>query len=186
MHGTPATAPPQAPSARDRPPPTRGVQRGAVPGRGPASHGSRLRGRWRWLPWGLAALIVVAAPLPFTAPGPAERHLRIEASSFAFSPAVISVNPGDKVTLELVASDVVHGLYLDGYDLSVTADPGQTASLTFVADRAGTFRFRCSVTCGALHPFMVGKLRVGANGLFWRAAVLSVLAVIAGIWSVRR
>jgi heme/copper-type cytochrome/quinol oxidase subunit 2 len=145
-----------------------------------------LRGRWHWPLWGLAALSIVVAPLPFATPDPAERHLRIEASSFAFSPAVISANPGDRVTLELVANDVVHGLYLDGYDLSVTADPGQTASLTFVADRAGTFRFRCSVTCGALHPFMMGKLQVGANGLFWEVAALSVLAVIAALWSVRR
>jgi heme/copper-type cytochrome/quinol oxidase subunit 2 len=145
-----------------------------------------LRGRWRWTVWGLAALSIVAVPLPFATPDPAERHLRIEASSFAFSPAVISANPGDLITLELVASDVVHGLYLDGYNLTLTADPGQTASLTFVADRSGTFRFRCSVTCGALHPFMMGKLQVGTNSLFWKVAALSLLAVIAGLWSVRR
>jgi len=59
---------------------------------------------------------------------------------------------GDHVTIDLVSTDVVHGLYLDGYDLNVTADPGQTATLSFVADRSGSFRFRCSVTCGALHP----------------------------------
>ncbi len=186
MHGTLDTAPPPAPSAREGAPPSEGGQRSASQDHGPAQHGTRLRGRWRWALWGFAALIVAAAPLPFATADPAERHLRIEASSFAFSPAVISANPGDRITLELVASDVVHGLYLDGYDLSVTADPGQTASLTFVADRSGTFRFRCSVTCGALHPFMVGKLRVGANGLFWRAAALSMLAVIAAFWSVRR
>jgi heme/copper-type cytochrome/quinol oxidase subunit 2 len=60
----------------------------------------------------------------------------------------------------------------------VVVDPGQTASLTFVADQPGTFRLRCSVTCGALHPFMIGKLNVGPNELLARGIVLSVLAVL--------
>jgi heme/copper-type cytochrome/quinol oxidase subunit 2 len=94
---------------------------------------------------------------------PGSHDLRIAASQYEFGPAVISVNQGDRVTIELVSTDVVHGLYLDGYDLEVTADPGQTASLSFIADKSGTFRFRCSVTCGPLHPFMIGKLKVGNN-----------------------
>ena len=103
----------------------------------------------------------------------ADRHFRIEASSFQYTPEAIHVNPGDHVTIDLVSTDVVHGLYIDGYDLNVTADPGQTATLSFVADRAGSFRFRCSVTCGALHPFMIGKLNVGSNDLLWRAIGLA-------------
>jgi hypothetical protein len=75
--------------------------------------------------------------------------------------------------------------YLDGYDLNVIAPPGQTAHLTFVADRAGDFRFRCSVTCGALHPFMIGKLNVGPNWLLYRAAGLALLGVLAVVWVVR-
>jgi len=84
------------------------------------------------------------------------------------------------VTIELIATDVVHGLYLDGYDLEIIANPGQTATLTFVADKPGAFRLRCSVTCGALHPFMIGKLNVGVNLLFYRAIGLSILAGLAG------
>jgi heme/copper-type cytochrome/quinol oxidase subunit 2 len=74
---------------------------------------------------------------------------------------------------------VAHGLYLDGYDISVEADPGQTGTLTFVADRRGSFRFRCSVTCGAMHPFMIGKLAVGPNTLLYRASGLALLAAAA-------
>jgi plastocyanin len=133
-----------------------------------------------WLVLGLLALAVVFAPLPKGTAVPTAHTMRLEASSFEFSPAVIAVNPGDEVTIELTSTDVVHGLYLDGYDLAVTADPGQTATLTFTADKTGTFRFRCSVTCGALHPFMIGKLKVGQNLLLWRGLALSLLAVVFG------
>ncbi len=138
-----------------------------------------------WLLWGLVAFGVVVSPLPLPSRAPVERRVRVEASNQGFRPGVIMANPGDRVVLELVATDVVHGLYLDGYDLSVTADPGQTAYLTFVADRPGTYRFRCSVTCGPLHPFLVGKLRVGPNSLLLRAIVLSALIVGAAIWRFR-
>jgi cytochrome c oxidase subunit 2 len=110
----------------------------------------------------------------------------VEARSFEYTPAVLRVNPGDRVTIELVPMDVVHGIFIDGYSLELHADPGQTSKLTFIADRPGTFRFRCSVTCGALHPFMIGKLQVGPNSLFWRGAGLAILVAIAGVWRLRR
>jgi heme/copper-type cytochrome/quinol oxidase subunit 2 len=122
---------------------------------------------------------VAFAPLPLAQLRPAERFFRVEASQYAFTPAVLKVNPGDRVTIELASTDVVHGLYLDGYDLKVMADPGQTATLSFIANQSGMFRFRCSVTCGDLHPFMIGKLYVGANTLFWRGLGLALLAVLA-------
>jgi heme/copper-type cytochrome/quinol oxidase subunit 2 len=135
---------------------------------------------------GLAALVIVFAPVPSRAFAPTERNYRILASSFAYTPAIISANPGDQITIELVATDVVHGLHIDGYDISLTADPGQTARLSFVADRPGSFRFRCSVVCGQLHPFMIGKLNVGPNLLFWRAVGLATLVAFAGAMAFRK
>jgi len=129
---------------------------------------------------------VVFIPLPVSAKPPAERTFRIQASRFAYAPAVLQVNPGDRVTIELVASDVVHGLSIDGYNLQTTADPGKTARLTFMADQEGTFRFHCTVPCGNLHPFMNGKLEVGRNTFFWRAIVLVGLAILAGAWMARK
>jgi heme/copper-type cytochrome/quinol oxidase subunit 2 len=134
----------------------------------------------------IAVLVVAFAPLPVQRPEPAGRTFRVQASSFEYTPAVLAVNQGDLVTIELTSSDVVHGLYLDGYDLEINADPGQTKSLTFIADRSGSFRFRCSVTCGELHPFMIGKLKVGQNSLLWRGIGLAFVAILAGIWSLRR
>ncbi len=134
---------------------------------------------------GLVVLAFAFVPFPIASAATTDRHVRIEASSFQYTPEAITVNPGDHVTIDLAATDVVHGLYIDGYELNVTADPGQTASLSFVADRSGTFRFRCSVTCGALHPFMIGKLNVGSNELLWRGLGFAMLAAVAGVWLVR-
>lgn len=128
---------------------------------------------------GTVGLTVLLAPAPGSAHRPGSRTLRIEASSFAYNPAVLEVEPGDTVVVELVSTDVVHGFFLEGYDLELTADPGQTARLTFVADRSGSFRFYCSVACGPLHPFMSGRLKVGENGLLWRAIGLTLLGAAA-------
>jgi heme/copper-type cytochrome/quinol oxidase subunit 2 len=140
---------------------------------------------WGWLAIGLAVLLILAVPLPDSSAHPAERTFHIQAKRFEYTPSVIQVNPGDRVTIELEAGDVVHGLSIDGYNLNVTADPGQPARLTFIADKSGSYRFRCSVTCGNMHPFMIGKLQVGANTLYWRAAGLVLLALAAGLWGLR-
>lgn len=136
----------------------------------------------RWWLFVLVALAVAFVPIPAAGRRPAERRIRIEATARGFEPSVVRVNRGDRVTLHLVSTDVVHGLYLDGYGLAVSSNPGQSDSLTFVAGRAGTFRFRCSVSCGALHPFLIGKLTVGRNDLFWRAAGLALLIAFAASW----
>ena len=135
-----------------------------------------------WALLGIAVLMVAFAPLPHITPVPTDRLFHIEAGDFAYSPAVLTVNPGDKVTIELVSTDVVHGLYVDGYDVSVIADPGQPNTLSFIANRTGTFRLRCSVTCGALHPFMIGKLQVGSNLLYWRGIGLALIALFGVIF----
>jgi heme/copper-type cytochrome/quinol oxidase subunit 2 len=128
--------------------------------------------------FGLAGLVVAFAPLPVQPITPQERTFRMEARQFAYSPGELKVNPGDTVTIQLVSTDVVHGLYIDGYGVSVKADPGQTATLTFVAERSGSFRFRCNVTCGAMHPFMIGKFTVGTNDWLYRSAVLLMVALV--------
>ena len=125
-----------------------------------------------------AGLVVAFAPVPVRSVAPKERTFRIDARQYAYSPAELHVNPGDMVTFELVSTDVVHGLYVDGYGVSIEADPGQTATLTFVADRPGSFRFRCNITCGAIHPFMIGKLTVGANHWLYRGIGLAILAAL--------
>jgi plastocyanin len=138
--------------------------------------------RMVWSLTSLVVLVVLLVPVSFPSPDPQKRTFRIQAGNFAYSPATLYINPGDRVTIELVSTDVVHGIFVDGYDLELTADPGQTGQLSFVADRPGSFRFRCSVTCGALHPFMIGKLKVGSNWLLWKGLFSAGLVSIVALW----
>lgn len=127
-----------------------------------------------------AVLLVVFVPLRVQAQ-PVERVIRIEAGDYAYTPSVFHANPGDRITIELVSKDVVHGLTIDGYpDLNMQADPGKTARVTFIADRAGTFKIRCSVPCGNLHPFMTGKISIGPNMPLIRSVGLALLALVFG------
>jgi heme/copper-type cytochrome/quinol oxidase subunit 2 len=131
------------------------------------------------------ALLILFLPLPLPTPVPTARTIRIEASQYQFSPGEIQVNPGDQVTIELVSTDVMHGLSLDGYNLNLTAQPGQPARGTFVAEKAGVLRFRCSIPCGNMHPFMIGKLQIVPDLLLYRAIVLGLLAILAAVWSLK-
>ncbi len=138
----------------------------------------RMRSRFSLLLFAMAGLVVAFVPLPVQRVVPQHKTFRIEARQFAYSPSEFKVNPGDTVTIQLISTDVVHGLYIDGYGVSVQADPGQTATITFVADKPGSFRFRCNVTCGAMHPFMIGKFTVGSNHWLYRSAGLALLGAV--------
>ena len=135
--------------------------------------------RFKLLLFLMAGLVVAFAPLPVPAIAPQARTFELDARQFTYSPSELSVNQGDTVTIHLVSTDVVHGLYVDGYDVSVEADPGQSATLTFVADKPGSFRFRCNITCGAMHSFMIGKLTVGTNNWLYRSITILLLALFA-------
>ena len=125
---------------------------------------------------------LVLLPLSAAANDDSERVIHISARSFAFEPGLVHVRQGDQVVIELESVDATHGIYLDGYDLSVEAAPGRPARLTFTADQAGSFRFRCSVACGNLHPFMIGQLKVGPNIPFWRALAALALVTVGAVW----
>ncbi|MFB0536415.1 MAG: 4Fe-4S binding protein [Anaerolineae bacterium] len=133
--------------------------------------------------------VVLFAPLPLHAGQPAEHRLTLEARSFAFEPAVIQVNQGDRVILELESVDVTHGVYIDGYEVEAVSEPGHKARLDFVADQAGKFKYRCSLACGPLHPFMIGELIVRPNIPYWRGVALALLAAVGSVaylWKSRR
>ena len=140
---------------------------------------------WRvLLPFVAAAGLLAWWPAPALSP-PVERRIALEAVQFAFNPGRLTVNQGDRVVIDLSASDVVHGFYLDGYGLERRVVPGIAQHITFTADQPGKFRYRCAVSCGPLHPFMIGELVVTPNSPFWRAAgfvLLGLAAILTYLW----
>ncbi len=137
------------------------------------------------LPFAGLALIVVLLPIPASA-GPVTHEVIMVADQFAFDPPVLRVNRGDRVLLTLQAADVVHGFYLDGYSIEARVEPGISQQVEFVADRAGKYRYRCSVSCGTLHPFMIGELVVGPNLTYVRAVGLTLVVLGATLFYLRR
>ena len=133
----------------------------------------------------LLALAALVLPLPVAEAVPAEHQLQLDARMFAFEPSRTRVGLGDRVTITLVSEDVVHGVYVDGYGVDIQAEPGKPAQATFVADRLGKFRVRCSVTCGSMHPFMIGELGVGPNIPFGRAATALFIVAIGSVMTLR-
>jgi heme/copper-type cytochrome/quinol oxidase subunit 2 len=81
---------------------------------------------------------------------------------------------------------VVHGFLVDGHGRDLRVEPGISQRMEFVADRSGKFRYRCSVTCGTLHPFMTGELIVSPNQEFARAVGLALVTLAATLVLLRR
>jgi nitrous-oxide reductase len=79
-------------------------------------------------------------------------------------PDVIEVNQGDKVFIHLTNTDfdedITHGFAINQYDLNIEVQPGQTNTIEFTADKAGTFPLYCTNFCSALHQEMTGYFLV--------------------------
>ncbi|HZP94971.1 MAG TPA: cupredoxin domain-containing protein [Candidatus Limnocylindria bacterium] len=147
-----------------------------------------LRGPWLVAPIAALSLVLLVAwaPAPVGTSG-VTHDVKVATFQFGFTPNVIRANLGDEILIHLTSRDVSHGFYLDGYGIEVRVEAGQTKDIRFTANRAGTYRFRCAVTCGALHPFMIGQLVVEPNVPFAAAAAVVAGSAVAGyVWSVRR
>jgi plastocyanin/ferredoxin len=133
-----------------------------------------------------------------------EREITIVARQYSFEPHRLTINSGDTVRLRVVSEDVVHGFYLEGHDIEAEVRPGKLAFkvrrpsgheafeelevVEFTAARPGKYRYRCSITCGTLHPFMQGELIVRPNLPFQAgsAGALGVTAVVFGLMLTQR
>ncbi|KKM95763.1 hypothetical protein LCGC14_1184960 [marine sediment metagenome] len=131
------------------------------------------------------ALGVFAGSLTMAPAGDVD--LTIYAQRYNFEPPIIRLNKGDRVSINLVTRDVTHGFFLEGYDIDAKIRPGDSSDdsallirhpskhddfhevdrIIFTADRTGKFRFRCSQTCGYMHPFMQGEMIVSPNYELW-------------------
>lgn len=89
------------------------------------------------------------------------KEFKVSGTEFAFAPATMSVTKGDTVKVTFTNN----GKYPHNFtitDLNVqgkTIQPGESDTVTFTADKAGSFKYICSVP-GHADRGMVGTLTV--------------------------
>lgn len=90
----------------------------------------------------------------------AGRIIEIEARRFRYTPNMIVVKRGERITLAVRALDFAHGFSLP--DLNIRADliPGQVVTIPMQPMQAGRFSFLCDNFCGESHEDMNGALIV--------------------------
>ncbi|MBI3077698.1 MAG: cupredoxin domain-containing protein [Deltaproteobacteria bacterium] len=123
-------------------------------------------------------VLLPGAPLGLR--GGREVEVPLTVKKFAFSPPRISVQAGDRVTFRIRSLDITHGFAVEGTGMTATILPGREVRVTVPAGHAGKIRFRCSVICGPLHPFMVGEIVVRPNlWPLWGAGLALVVGLLA-------
>lgn len=76
----------------------------------------------------------------------AVKEFTVTAKSFSFTPNTITVNKGDKVRITLKNDQGMHDLKIDDFNVATKVIPaGQSDTVEFTADSAGTYSFYCSV-----------------------------------------
>jgi len=100
------------------------------------------------------------------------KDISMKVESWKFTPNVVNVNKGDLVRLHFVtAQDEValyngHGFGIENYNVNAFLLKGTQQTVQFIADKPGTFTFRCTSFCSAPeaaienHFNMIGKLIV--------------------------
>ena len=102
--------------------------------------------------------------------------IEVTAKKYEFNPSPIRVKQGTRVRLKITATDHAHGFRIreipegdtTGKPGLVFSSPqdcqkiekGQTETVEFVAQRPGTYPFRCCTRCGWHHRSMTGELIV--------------------------
>jgi len=88
------------------------------------------------------------------------KEFAVEGKNFEFSTKEIRVKKGDFVRINFTSTNGMHDLRVSGYDVgTAVVNTGESSSVDFKADKAGTFEFYCSV--GTHRQMgMVGKLIV--------------------------
>ncbi|HSH49225.1 MAG TPA: cupredoxin domain-containing protein [Halomonas sp.] len=108
------------------------------------------------------AMALVPTPTPTLAAAPQQVQITIEAQrGFRFHPAQVEVPVGSEVVLTLKNTAVVgHNLHIPKLGVMTrTITHGESDSVRFSVDKAGTYAFRCEVP-GHAQAGMTGVLKV--------------------------
>jgi plastocyanin/ferredoxin len=154
---------------------------------------------WYLICLSFVAALVIPLSIQFL-PAKTKTHtISLEAKKYGYSPSRIIVNQGDTILFKPSSLDATHGFLLDGHPLefimrkgatflkytwedddgSLQSDWDRVPEVEFTADKAGKFTFRCTQTCGNLHPFMTGELIVKPNNSYYLFISLSIWLVFS-------
>ena len=110
-----------------------------------ADTGSKYAGQYKA---GATATLTAGKPLDMTM------------GTMDFSPNTLTVAKGTAVTINIKNTSALnHNFSLDAFHVNQNVDAGQSATVTFTPDQAGTYYFYCNVP-GHAQAGMVGKLTV--------------------------
>lgn len=73
-------------------------------------------------------------------------EITVRGANYSFSPNVIRVSQGDRVRVTLTSDEGFHDFVIDEFGAATSrVNAGETTTVEFVADQAGSFTFYCSV-----------------------------------------
>ena len=118
--------------------------------------------------WSLSSIVVILlAGIALGEPGEAGeaeetpvKKVKMYARNWNWTPDEIRVKQGTRVIIDFISEDASHGFEIKAYKIKVNLPQDKRAQIEFIADKVGTFRWRCSRPCGNGCPKMNGKLIV--------------------------
>ena len=79
---------------------------------------------------------------------------------FSFTPALIEVPAGARVTFYVTSADVEHGFSIPATGVNTMVTPGWVSSVAHTFRERGTFLLVCNEYCGGGHQLMAAKVVV--------------------------
>jgi cytochrome c oxidase subunit II len=87
------------------------------------------------------------------------KEVQMTAKKYEFSPDAVEVSAGTKIIFKITSLDREHGFEIENSKAGcVKIKKGETATVEYMADKAGTVVFSCCVYCGSGHHGMKGKI----------------------------
>lgn len=107
----------------------------------------------------------VASMPPFDEPGvrqvgEGQYEVILIGRAWQFTPGEIRVPAGSEVTIIATATDVIHGIHVEGTRINMMLVPGQIARNTYTFREPGEHLLVCHEFCGAGHHIMFGTVVV--------------------------
>ena len=112
------------------------------------------------LTFSLLAIFLLLAEARDSGGAAGVHEIPMTAKKYEYTPSSIHVKKGEHVRLLITALDHDHGFKLAAFDIQQELKQGDTTTIDFTPDKAGTFRFACSHVCGFGHRGMKAELVV--------------------------